>query len=38
MQKMWEVNKTIRIGICEEKQKGDLAGISLCQCSERIII
>ena len=38
MQKRWEVHKTIRIGICEEKQKGDLAVSSLCQCSKRIII
>ena len=30
--------KTIRIGICEEKQKGYLAVSSLCQCSKRIII
>ena len=38
MQKVWEVHKTIRVGICEEKQKGDLAVPSLCQCSKRIII
>ena len=38
MQKMWEVHKTIRIGIFEEKQKRDLAVSSLCQCRKRIII
>ena len=32
------MHKTIRIRICEEKQKGDLAVSSLCQCSKRIII
>ena len=38
MQKMWEVNKTMRIRICGEKQKGVLAVPPLCQCSKRIII